>query len=284
MRLKHYDDEAAGESFARRRDRRKPQGRRSVLALYRVDSDSHKTFNDPGLQALYERGYFSDILGELQSGKEANVYLAQGPSGLLAAKVYRDLVVRSFRNDQVYREGRFIGDARIKKAVTKRTRAGLSAQQRLWVQTEYRQLWELYQAGISVPKPMVGPGPDDISQAGRVVLMTFIGDDNGPAPRLSDLRLDGEAARDAFAQSLSIMASLLRLGKVHGDYSSYNLLWWQGRLVVIDFPQMVNIQENRQAQALLERDVRSLCLSFRKQGIAVEAAAALAEVQRLAGH
>jgi len=282
--LKHYDDDAADESFARRRDRRKPQGKRSVAALYRTDPAGNKSFNDPGLQALYERGYFSDILGELQSGKEANVYLAQGPSGLLAAKVYRDLVVRSFRNDQVYREGRFIGDARIKKAVTQRTRAGLAAQQRLWVQTEYRQLWELHRAGIPAPEPMVGPGADDIAQAGRVVLMAFIGDENGPAPRLSDLRLDGAAASDAFAQSLSILARLLRLDKVHGDYSSYNLLWWQGRVVVIDLPQMVSVQENQQAQALLERDVRSLCLSFRKQGITTEPAAVLAEVRRLAGH
>ena len=49
---------------------------------------------------------------------------------------------------------------------------------------------------------------------------------------------------------------MLGLGKVHGDYSTYNLLYWQDKVIIIDVPQMVNIEENPNAKELLERDVR----------------------------
>ena len=278
-------DLAAEERFSRRHDRRKPKGRRNVHALH-LDhledasaSSSAATFDEPGLQALFERGYLSRLVGELKSGKEATVYLAEGPRGLMAAKVYRDARVRSFKNDGVYRQGRFIGDARVEKSIAQRSRHGVLAQQALWIYHEYRELWALHDAGLPVPTPMVGPGPDDIGMAGRVVLMGFVGDETGAAPRLSDLRLPPGAAASAWAQSVDLLARLLALGKVHGDYSSYNLLWWQGRVCVIDFPQLVTFGENPQAGALLERDVASLCTSFRRHGIEAEPNAVLRQVR-----
>ena len=116
-----------------------------------------------------------------------------------------------------------------------------------------------------MPKPAVGPGLNECAKAGRVVLMEFIGDETGvAAPRLADIRLEPDKAEDAFEQSLDIMVNLLKLGKIHGDYSAYNLLWWEGRVIVIDVPQMVNIAENKHAPELLEQDVTSLCQSFRR--------------------
>ncbi len=262
-----YDDfEDMEESFAKRKDRRRPKGRRSVKELEATPKKEDKTrFEEPGLQHVYELGAINELIGELKSGKEATVYLAEGPQGLLAAKLYSDMAVRSFKNDQVYRDGRFIGDAKIEKAIAQRSRTGLNVQQALWILHEYIQLWELYEAGIPVPKPAVGPGLNECAKAGRVVLMEFIGDDAGvAAPRLSDVRLTEEEAEDAFSQSLDVMVDLLKLGKVHGDYSAYNLLWWEGRVIVIDVPQMVNVKENKHAPELLEQDVQSLCQSLRR--------------------
>ena len=91
--------------------------------------------------------------------------------------------------------------------------------------------------------------------------MEFIGDEMGAAPRLADTRLELSEAEDAFAQSLNIMVDLLKLGKVHGDYSTYNLLWWEGRVVAIDFPQVVDLEENPEAWDLLERE-RALALQI----------------------
>ena len=257
--MKRYTDlSEATESFAKRKDRRKPKGRRSVNTLKKGDG-----FDDAGLQVLFEQGLIDELLGELKSGKEATVYLARGPQGLAAAKLYRDAAVRSFKNDHIYRDGRFLADARIKKAIEQRSKTGMSAQQALWIMHEYLQLWALFEAGLPVPKPLVGPGADDCAKAGRVVLMEFIGNDEGAAPRLADVRLSADEAEDAFEQSVTLLVRLLQLGKIHGDFSAYNLLWWEGRVTIIDVPQMVELEENRSAGELLERDVVSLCRSVK---------------------
>ena len=283
--LKDFDDYADElESFSKRKDRRKPKSKLSVkeLAANKNKISSAAKFDDPDLQHLYERGHLTELVGELKSGKEATVYLARGPQGLLAAKVYSDMAVRSFKNDQVYRQGRYLSSKRIKKAIEQRSRTGMKAQQALWIMHEYTQLWEFYKAGLSVPRPIVGPGVEDIAGAGRVVLMSFVGDEAGAAPRLADVKLELETAENAFAQSLDIMVDLLKLGKVHGDYSTYNLLWWEGRVVAIDFPQVVDIEENPEAWDLLSRDVRSLCKSFKPFGVEAEPGLVELEVKKRA--
>ncbi len=54
---------------------------------------------------------------------------------------------------------------------------------------------------------------------------------------------------------------------VHGDLSPYNVLYWQGRPVIIDFPQAVDARENPNAQMLLARDVANVCRYFARQGV-----------------
>ncbi|MEX2541482.1 MAG: RIO1 family regulatory kinase/ATPase [Trueperaceae bacterium] len=283
MKRVDYEFGDSEERFARRKDRRVPRGhvrKNDLLVDEEYAVASGRRFTDPELQHLYERRKIDELLGEVKGGKEATVYLVSGPEGLMAAKVYADLRVRAFRNDGVYRNGRWIGDPRIEKAISQRSAQGLAAQQDLWVLHEYVQLWELHDAGLPVPKPMIGPDKVDLADAGRVVLMEYVGDDSGPAPRLSDVRLEAAEARAAFAQSVEIAASLNALGKVHGDLSTYNLLWWQEKVVVIDFPQMVDLTENPDALKLLERDVVNLCRTFRSLGIDADARHTLDTVRR----
>ena len=251
------------ESFARRRDRRKPRGRLRAGDLV-PDRDTEAPV--PEIAWMLGRGYLDSVEGELKSGKEATVYLGRTRVGLAAVKVYRDVTVRSFKNDGRYRAGRFVGDARIEKAMAQRSAAGRRAQGRLWAAHEYAMLWRLRAAGVPVPEPLVGPDPSDIGEAGEVVLMRFIGDEDGPAPRLSDVRLAPDEARRAFEGAVAALAALWRAGVVHGDYSTYNLLWWRGAVVVIDLPQAVEV-DHREARALLARDVASLCTSFRHHDV-----------------
>ena len=62
---------------------------------------------------MHLRGYVDEVLAELKSGKEATVYLGvnhlEGVRKLVAVKVYKDLEACSFKNDAIYRAGRFIG-------------------------------------------------------------------------------------------------------------------------------------------------------------------------------
>ncbi len=278
MPFSNYEDEL--ESFAKRKDRRKPKGRRSVNALH-VDKaaavSSASKFADPGLQELYEQGHLSELKQQLQSGKEATVYLAEGPRGLLAAKLYAERKVRSFKVDEIYNQGRYITRARRKKASQQSALTGMSRSEMLWIEQEYLHLRELYEAGLPVPKP--------VAQEGAVVLMEFVGDESGPAPRLAEVDLSLKEAQTAFRTSLDHLIAMLKLGKIHGDYSSFNLLWWQDNVVIIDVPQMVSVKENRQAKLLLERDVTSLCKSFEAFGLELEPQKVLAEIaERVLNH
>lgn len=253
-----------------RKSHRRLHARRSVTDLSVPDHEATSSvhaFADPDLQRLYERGAIDGLRREIKSGKEATVYLVDSRQGPLAAKVYADVRARSFKNDARYRAGRFVGDVRAAKAIDQRSGFGVEVQKALWVDHEYATLWRLHRAGLPVPRPALGPEPTEYGAAGAVVLMEFLGADDDPAPRLCDVRLERDAARDAFEQSVAILARMLELGLVHGDYSTYNLLWHDGRVVVIDFPQVVEVRENREAAALLERDATSLCTSFRRHGV-----------------
>ena len=200
------------------------------------------------------------------------MFLGKNSEGFVAVKVYTDLRVRSFKRDEAYRAGRFIGDTRIEKAISQGSHKGLAAHQILWVQEEFRQMKHLDLHGVSVPKA--------IAVYGTSLIMEFIGDENGnPAPRISDLRMEKEQAEEAFRQSVLNLKLIVRSGRVHGDYSTFNILWHREKAVVIDFPQVMEFKNNRNAYTFLERDVHSLCKSFRKQGVKADERNVLREVQ-----
>jgi RIO kinase 1 len=110
--------------------------------------------------------------------------------------------------------------------------------------------------------------------------MEFIGDEDGtPAPRISDMKMERDEAEEAFRQSVQNLKRIVGSGRVHGDYSAFNILWQNEQAVVIDFPQVIELDRNPNAWTFLERDVRSLCRSFIKQGVKADEAKLLREVR-----
>lgn len=274
---------------SKRKVRRKPKSRRTAGELLAEPTPEATAdapvFADPDLEGLRLRGYIDELVGQVKGGKEATVYLMRRGEELLAAKVYADLESRSFRNDAAYWSGVHIGDKRVERAMRKHSRTGRAAQHGLWVMREYANLWRLHEAGLPVPRPAVGPSAKECAEAGSVVLMEFIGEGEVPAPRLSDVRLEEAEARDALDQSVELLLALARMGLVHGDFSTYNLLWHEGRAVLIDVPQVLDVRTaERQALELLERDVGSLLESFRRHRVEVDASElksrAVAELRR----
>lgn len=277
MPLVNEDDFGDLDAVQRRRKSKvKPKAkrtRRDLLwdpAIPRPTSTTE--FADADMQSLFDRGYFDTFIGELKGGKEATVFLVGRGAERLAAKVYTDIAVRTFRNDDVYWTGFYIGDTRITKAMKQHSASGQRARQGIWVNREYHYLWRLFDAGMPVPRPAIGPGPSDLAEAGSVVLMEFIGDGDVPASRLADIRLEPDAALEAYQQSVDLARSLSRLGLVHGDLSTYNLLWHREKVWLIDVPQVVELSVGRAAVDLLQRDARSLVTSFRRLGIQADPA------------
>ena len=276
MSARWLDDELGEQRIRRKRDR--PQGRRRIDDL---GAPNEEDIADETVRRLVGRGLISEVVAELKSGKEATAYVARSPHGTALLKIYRDLDARSFKNDAVYREGEVILDQRAKRAMQARSRTGLQMLQQGWVMAEYAHLWELWRAGLNVPEPLAGPRPDDYAETVPAVLMRLIGTEDEVAPRLSDAALTPQQAASAWEQSITGLSQLLKLGYVHGDYSTYNLLWWENTVIIIDFPQLTT-RQNPHFQELLRRDAHSLATSFRKHGVQVDGEATLREAQRLA--
>jgi RIO kinase 1 len=249
-------------------------GKQSVTQLVSraENSDPNLKFANPDLNVLSRMGFLDELISGIKTGKEASVFLGRNSEGFVAVKMYTDLRVRSFKRDASYREGRFIGDTRIEKAIKQGSEYGLDAHQILWVQEEFRQMKHLAQHGVNVPKA--------IAVNGISIIMEFIGDDDGnPAPRISDLKMESDEADKAFRQSVQNLKLIIKSGRVHGDYSTFNILWHNGKAIVIDFPQVIEFKNNPNANTFLERDVTSLCKSFRKQGVNVNEANLLKEIR-----
>jgi RIO kinase 1 len=71
-------------------------------------------------------------------------------------------------------------------------------------------------------------------------------------------------------------------GVVHADLSAYNLLWWKGRLVIIDLPQAVEFTTNTDAFELLHRDMANVGGWFGRRGLPIDVEAVYAELVTLA--
>lgn len=235
------------------------------------------------LRPFFETQAVDDVLSLVKGGKEADVYRCslteKGIRSIFAAKVYRPRSHRTLGNDQIYREGRQIlgqsgfskngqgrlskaYDRRVLRAMLKRTDYGKQAHQTSWLMYEYNTLVELCAAGGDVPEP--------IEVAPSAILMEFIGDEQVAAPTLHDVRLEPAEVKPLFDRVVHNLELMLAAGFIHGDLSAHNILYWQGKVVIIDFPQVVPVVGNKQAYALLERDVLRICQYWRKQGLSTD--------------
>lgn len=207
--------------------------------------------------------FFQDeVIGPIKGGKEGEVVLVRRSSGqdshLLAEKRYRPTSQRSFRRDQIYREGRKIARGRARKAVEQGTAFGRRVMSDQWAGAEFLYLRRLWAAGVRVPFPVHGPGP---------LLMEYLGDEDQAAPRLIDARLSKGEANSICDQILAQLKMLTAEGIVHGDLSAYNILVWNDEAWIIDLPQAVDLALNPHALDLLHRDVRNVCRHFCKYGL-----------------
>lgn len=204
-------------------------------------------------------------LGILKTGKEADVFLIERAvpddpkqRTLLAAKRYRDTDHRSFQRSSTYTEGRRTRNTRDTRAMAKRSAHGREVAAAQWSFAEFAALSRMHELGAPVPYP--------VQVNGTEVLMEFIGDGHTAAPRLAQVRADADLA-DLFAQIVEIMHLFAAAGFAHGDLSAYNLLVHEGRVRVIDLPQIVDTVANPQGLDLLHRDCVNICDWFTRRRV-----------------
>lgn len=209
----------------------------------------------PGLQPLIDDGVIDQVIRPLKSGKEATVYLVRSGANMRCAKVYRDMAQRSFQKRSQYQEGRKVRGSRQARAMSKSTQFGRKEQEAAWKNTEVEVLYQLTAAGVRVPRPY---GYFD-----GVLLMELVaGADGEPAPRLGEVELSPETAREYHRFLVQQVVRMLSLGLIHGDLSEFNVLVAPDGPVIIDLPQAVNAAGNNGARAMLARDVNNLRVSL----------------------
>jgi RIO kinase 1 len=204
-----------------------------------------------GLQPLLDDGVIDEVLRPLKSGKEATVYLVRSGDSTRCAKVYRNMAQRSFQKRTQYQEGRKVRGSRQARAMGKSTQYGRREQEASWKNAEVNALYQLTAAGVRVPRPF---GYFD-----GVLIMELVADADGePAPRLGEVELAPETARQYHRFLIQQVVRMLSLGLIHGDLSEFNVLVAPDGPVIIDLPQAVNAAGNNGAKAMLARDVNNL--------------------------
>lgn len=219
-------------------------------------------------------------VGRLKSGKEADVFVVErrGPAGscLLAAKRYRPVEHRAFRNDAAYSAHRRIdglvrdtdgrrrpkGGRGMQRAMDKRTAFGREVLSQRWIQEEFDVLTTLWEAGAPVPYP--------VERLSDGVLMEYVGDEEQAAPRLVYVRPDPGELADFWQQMAEALRTFVRAGIVHADLSPYNVLVWEGALWVIDLPQAMPLLVRDDAMDFLHRDVVNVGTWFARRGLDVD--------------
>ncbi|NHJ38475.1 MAG: hypothetical protein FK731_00475, partial [Asgard group archaeon] len=187
----------------------------------------------------------SDLVAEVNSGKEASIYIAHLNNSPLIVKLFR-LQLTSHNKQKRRRTGNPL------------TRATSYANR------EYYLMSVAFRAGLNVPTPAMN--------INNIILMQFIGEGWKPAPQLRNAFLIEPADMlDEIIEQLKIMYQKARI--IHGDFSEYNILVQNNIPIIIDFPQAIdmsllaNRSEDRIHRNLevLKKDIQTICEYFEKE-------------------
>ena len=220
-----------------------------------------QVFDQSTLLAVYklmQQGHIDTIDWPIARGKEAHVFHATTVNGVAAVKIFHTSNA-VFKGLMQYIEGdpRFGGLRRRHRELVN-----------IWVRKEHRNMLRLAKHGLRVPEPH--------ALFRNVLVMDYLGNEQGPSPRLRDIEIeDAGAVTEELLNFLEVCWKKASL--VHADFSEYNILWHDGEPWVIDVGQAVSVA-HPSAVKFLVRDVTRLVHWANKQGVEVEVADALARV------
>jgi RIO kinase 1 len=227
-------------------DRRRDAGQRKLLDEF----FDHATLL--AVSRLANQGLFDVLDHPISSGKEGGVFRASKGSEFRAVKIYR-ISNTTFRHLPPY------AVEELRREASARNYGGLIF---AWTRREHTMLGRLAEAGVRVPTPL--------GHYRNVLVMEYIGNAEGAAPRLKDIPIDDPAA--LYEELVREFGRMIRGAKlVHGDLSPYNTLYHDGRVVVIDVAQSV-ASDHPEARRLLERDILNFSRFLARAGHEVDPA------------
>uniref|UniRef100_A0A8C0IL35 Serine/threonine-protein kinase RIO1 n=1 Tax=Chelonoidis abingdonii TaxID=106734 RepID=A0A8C0IL35_CHEAB len=233
-----------------------------ISARYRVKDKSDRATVEQVLDPrtrmilfkMLTRGVISEINGCISTGKEANVYHASTMNGEnRAIKIYKTSILM-FKDRDKYVSGEF----RFRHGYCKGNPRKMV---KTWAEKEMRNLIRLNTAQIPCPEP--------IMLRSHVLVMSFIGKDDMPAPLLKNAQLSDSKARELYLQIIQYMRRMYQDAKlVHADLSEFNMLYHSGEVYIIDVSQSVE-HDHPHALEFLRKDCANINDFFWKYGVAV---------------
>jgi RIO kinase 1 len=211
---------------------------------------------------MLNSGMLDELNGVVSCGKEAHVYHCVGGDlkdveGInkgeeYVVKIYNmDMSHGRFRDRAKYVDGEF----RYRHTATQTSGKAI----KVWAEKELRNLKRITNVGIPCPRPVV--------LRKNILLMTFIGKDGVPAPRLKDAKLSDEKLREMYMQCILAMRLLYQEGQlVHADLSEYNILYYRSKLYFIDVSQAIE-SDHENALTFLQRDCEVMTKFFTREGV-----------------
>ncbi|XP_043842100.1 serine/threonine-protein kinase RIO1 [Dromiciops gliroides] len=201
---------------------------------------------------MLSRGVISQINGCISTGKEANVYHASTTDGEnRAIKIYKTSIL-VFKDRDKYVSGEF----RFRHGYCKGNPRKMV---QTWAEKEMRNLIRLNTAKIPCPEPIL--------LKHHVLVMSFIGKGDMPAPLLKNAQLSESKARELYLQVIQYMRRMYQDARlVHADLSEFNMLYCNGEVYIIDVSQSVE-HDHPHALEFLRKDCANIF--FFKHGVAV---------------
>jgi RIO kinase 1 len=227
----------------------KPKIRLEEIKEFKIES---KVFDERTLLTILkfmDKGIIKSVESTIKEGKESLILSAKDKKdNWLALKVYRTLHC-DFKNmwNSLVIDPRFKGLKKERRTIVYN-----------WCKREFRNLKTAFANNVSCPKP--------IAFKENVLVMSFIGENGEPAPRLIDIKV--ENMQDVYDFVVDEMKKLAKAGLVHSDLSAYNILIFD-KPYFIDLSQAV-VKEHPLAKEFLNRDVKNINSYFKKLGVKIQ--------------
>ncbi|KAM6900111.1 serine/threonine-protein kinase RIO3 [Xenentodon cancila] len=236
--------------------------RRSARLHEKKEHSTAEQAVDPRTRLLMYKmvnaGVLENINGCISTGKESVVFHADGGS-MEEQPVPEEVVLKVFKttlNEFKNRDRYIKDDYRFKDRFSKLNPRKVI---RLWAEKEMHNLIRMKKAEI--------PCPEVVLLKKHILVMSFIGKDHVPAPKLKDAMLNCEDMKTAYDQVLQLMQKLYQeCFLVHADLSEYNMLWYEGKVWLIDVSQSIEPTHPHGLEFLF-RDCRNVATFFRKRGV-----------------
>ncbi|XP_014361348.2 serine/threonine-protein kinase RIO3 [Papilio machaon] len=208
---------------------------------------------------MINNGMLEDINGIISTGKESVVLHANGDQSFPDLVVPKECAIKVFKttlNEFKTRDKYIEADYRFKDRFSKQNPRKIV---HMWAEKEMHNMMRIQKIGLNCP--------DMVCLKKHILVMSFIGRDNKPAPKLRDVILKPEKWESVYNEIVDAMHKLYNVGHlVHADLSEYNILWWENKCWFIDVSQSVQPDHPNGLEFLL-RDCRNIINFFEKKGV-----------------